>query len=276
MKKIKMIGLDLDGTLLNSKKQITERSEKVLGKAVEKGIIVLAATGRSLWGVPEKIKKFPGMRYILTANGARILDREDGYKVLYENLLLPEDASKVLDVLEEYDTLRDIYYEGTGYTNRAGFERLEEFYPNPAMREYVRTSRNQVDDIREKMKEYATGLDKVQGVFKYTEDRNKVMKRLKETTELEVTGALFNNVEVNAKGVDKGSGLLKLGGMLGIKREEIMACGDGINDIPMLKAAGFGVAMGNAPEEVKRAADYVTLENDEDGVAHVIEKFVLN
>jgi hydroxymethylpyrimidine pyrophosphatase-like HAD family hydrolase len=93
---------------------------------------------------------------------------------------------------------------------------------------------------------------------------------------LVATSALGNNVEVNAVGADKGLGLLKLGEILGISRDEIMACGDGTNDSSMILAAGVGVAMGNAVDEVKAIADYITLTNDEDGVAKAIEKFVLH
>ena len=88
-------------------------------------------------------------------------------------------------------------------------------------------------------------------------------------------GSLGYNIEINARGVNKGTALVELGRLLGIRREEIMACGDGDNDTVMLREAGFGVAMGNAEEETKDAADYITLTNEEEGVADAIEKFVL-
>ena len=85
-----------------------------------------------------------------------------------------------------------------------------------------------------------------------------------------------HNVEVNAAGVDKGTGMLRLGRLLGIRPGEIMTCGDGNNDLPMIRAAGLGVAMGNAIDEVKQAADYITCTNDEDGAAKAIERFALS
>lgn len=90
-----------------------------------------------------------------------------------------------------------------------------------------------------------------------------------------MTGALKNNIEVTAQNVNKGRAIIELGEMLSIKREEIMACGDGANDMEMIKRAGLGIAMGNAIEEVKRAADAITLTNDEDGAARAIEEYVL-
>ena len=92
---------------------------------------------------------------------------------------------------------------------------------------------------------------------------------------LSISDSMGTNLEINAPGVNKGMGLIQLGRLLGIEREEIMACGDGLNDLAMLRAVGFGVAMANGNEEVKKYADYVTGSNDEDGVAKAIEKFVL-
>ena len=121
----------------------------------------------------------------------------------------------------------------------------------------------------------STGPDKLQILFADMEERLRAWDELSEVRGLELVGSLGYNIEINAAGVNKGTGLVRLGSLLGIRREEIMACGDGDNDALMLKEAGFGVAMANAVDKVKEAADYITLSNDEDGVAEAIEKFVL-
>ena len=118
-------------------------------------------------------------------------------------------------------------------------------------------------------------MDKVQGLFADMEEREQAWQELKRFDSLELVGSLKYNIEINAAGVNKGKGLLELGEILGISREEIMAFGDGDNDIAMLREVGFGVAMENADEEVKAVADYVTGSNDEDGVAKAIARFVL-
>lgn len=118
-------------------------------------------------------------------------------------------------------------------------------------------------------------MDKVQGLFADMKEREQAWQELKQFDSLELVGSLKYNIEINAAGVNKGKGLLELGGILGISREEIMAFGDGDNDIAMLREVGFGVAMENADEEVKAVADYVTGSNDEDGVAKAIARFVL-
>ena len=94
-------------------------------------------------------------------------------------------------------------------------------------------------------------------------------------TGVEATGALENNIEVNAEGVHKGMALLKLGEIFGISREEIAAFGDGSNDTRMLETVGMGAAMANAMPEVKEAADRLADSNDEEGVARFIEKYIL-
>ena len=118
-------------------------------------------------------------------------------------------------------------------------------------------------------------MDKVQGLFADMKEREQAWQELKQFDSLELVGSLKYNIEINAAGVNKGKGLLELGEILGISREEIMAFGDGDNDIAMLREVGFGVAMQNADEEVKAVADYVTGSNDEDGVAKAFARLVI-
>ncbi len=272
--RIKMIGLDLDGTLLTDKKELTNRTKEALSKAIKQGITVLVASGRPWMGVPEELRNFPGMRYALTSNGARIIDTKDG-RILEEHLLSPELALKALAVCGKYDTLQEVYFDGQGYAPEDQMAYVEKYHRNPSMCEYMRKTRIPVKDIRKLVEQENRGLDKVQALFADMEERKKAWSELEQEKGLELVGSLRYNIEINAAGVNKGTGLINLGRMLGIRREEIMAFGDGDNDIAMLREAGFGVAMANAEEQVKAAADYITLSNEEDGAAEAIEKLVL-
>ncbi len=272
--RIKMIGLDLDGTLLTDRKEITPRTRNVISRAIAEGIVVLVATGRPWMGVPEELREFPGMRYALTSNGARILDVQENI-ILEEHLLPPDSAKKALEICGKYDTLQEIYFDGQGYAPADKMAKIERYHKNPNMWEYTRKTRIPVDDIFELLEREDRGVDKVQALFADTEERRAAWKELEAEPDLELVGSLKYNIEINAAGVNKGTGLVNLGRLLGIRREEIMACGDGDNDTVMLREAGFGVAMGNAEEQVKEAADYITLTNEEEGVAEAIEKFVL-
>lgn len=272
--KIKMIGLDLDGTLLTDKKEITPRTRRAIKAALDRGVIVLTATGRPWMGIPEELRTFPGMDYALTSNGARIIETRTG-RILEEHLLSAEAAKKALEICGKYDTLQEVYFDGQGYAEADKMALIEKYHKNPNMWEYMRKTRIPVDDIAGLVDRENRGLDKTQALFADMDERRAAWRELEAEGGLELVGSLKYNIEINAKGVNKGTGLVNLGKMLGIRREEIMACGDGDNDTVMLREVGFGVAMANAEEQVKDAADYITLSNEEEGVAEVIEKFIL-
>lgn len=272
--KVRLIGVDLDGTLLTEQKKLTPYTRSVLRRAVEAGIIVLPATGRPFSGLPKELADFPGIRYAVTANGGRIVEVKTG-RALYESLVPFETAGRVLDVFERYDTLREIYYSGIGYAQEDELRSVGRYISSPQMADYITATRIPVPDVRAKFEAERRSLDKVQGLFATVADRDAAREELKAVAGIEVTGALDKNIEVNAEGVDKGKALIWLGKHLGIRKEEIMAFGDSSNDLKMMKGVGIGVAMANAREDVKEAADYITASNDEDGVAHFIEECVL-
>ena len=272
---IRMIGVDLDGTLLNSEKQLTDYTKEVLKKAIEQEIAVVVATGRPFSGVPDELKHFPGMRYALTANGARILDMQK-QKVVYENLLSGEIAEKVIDILKRHHAIHEFFVDGVGYMNEDGLKNVYAYFEDPHMAEYLQSTRIPVKDVKEKLQTMKCEVDKLQGIFRNQKDKQEALEELNTLSGIVVTAAIDNNLEINKEGTNKGLGLLQLGKSLGISREEIMACGDGGNDVEMLKEVGFAIAMANAYDPVKTAADFVTVSNDEDGVAKAIERFVLN
>lgn len=272
---IKMIGFDLDGTLLNSNKEISDYTRDVIREAVEQGVIILPATGRPLTGIPKPVMALPGIRYAVTANGARVVDVQEN-KVLHEALLPYEKGKELLEIFAKYDTYREVYCEGFGYATADMVERIEEYMPIKPMIEYMRTTRRRVPDVEAMFHEKKMAVDKLQALFRDTETRDLAMKEVKEKVHgAAITSALGNNIEANGEDAQKGIALLKLGEILGIKKDEIMAFGDGSNDMDMIRRVGFGVAMENGIDEIKEAVDYITVTNDEHGVAKAIEKFVL-
>ena len=272
--RIKMIGLDLDGTLLTDKKELLPYTREVLRKAIDRGIVVLVATGRPWTGIPEELRDFPGMRYALTANGARIIDGGSG-RVLEERLLPPDLAVQALKICGKYDALQEVYFDGQGYAEAEKMKHIERYHKNPNMWEYMKKTRIPVADVTDLVEKENRGLDKTQALFADMGERQQAWEELENVDGLALVGSLKYNIEINAAGVNKGTGLVALGRMLGIRREEIMACGDGDNDTVMLREVGFGVAMANAEKQVKEAADYITESNDEEGAAKAIEKFAL-
>lgn len=272
--RIKMIGLDMDGTLLTTEKKMTAYTKQILEKALEQGIEVVLSTGRSITGIPKELLEMPGMKYAVTINGARIIDLQIN-EVIYENTLSMETALKLLDIISEYDAIQEAFIDSVCYSTKEKLTHANDYFLHPSIAEYVLKSRTPVADVKATVLEKNKSVDKVNGMFRTAEDKKSSYELLSKVPGVVVVSSLGNNWEINAEGTDKGNAMLRLGQLLGIKREEIMACGDGMNDIAMLKAVGLGVAMENAEPEVKEAADYITASNDEDGVAKAIEKFAL-
>ncbi len=273
--KTKLIAYDLDGTLLNSKKELTVHTKEVLEETARQGIVILPATGRPVTGIPSKVLEIAGTNYALTANGARVMDLRSSEAII-ETLLPRDTGRKILKIFYEYDTLKEIYFNGKGYANEEDLSNIQHFLADPHMADYIVNTRIPVKDLWKIFENEIGDMDKIHGIMANLEDIEKIKARLQDIPDIEITGALGCNLEVNAKGATKGNALLKLGESLGIAREEIMAFGDASNDHSMLKLAGTGVAMANADKETKAVADYVSLSHDEDGVARFIEEHVLN
>ena len=195
-KHIKMIGLDLDGTLLTSAKEITPYTREVLTNAIRQGVEVLVSTGRPLAGIPKELMEFPGIRYAVTSNGARVMDTKSG-EVIYGNLLPRDIAQQVLSIFADYDALYEVFIDGLGYTKASCMQHLEDYYSTQAMVQYMKETRIPVESVRTVLRESDKDADKVHGVFHYEEERQEAIKRLAKVPGLEVTEALGNNLEVN-------------------------------------------------------------------------------
>lgn len=271
---VKLIALDLDGTLLNNKKIITEYTKKVLKKAVEQGIYVVPATGRGIAAIPEIVLNLEGLKYLVTANGAVVLEWGSLRKI-YTNYIELDTALEALSYSFKMDTLPDIYLDGKAYSQRERFERVTHFAPEPSQQKLIRESRTAVDDLLWYVKEHKNEIEKINVLFADMEERKLAYEHWKAEQKLMPTWSMANNLELNSFTASKGSALLHLGEILGIHREEIMVCGDSTNDLEMIRMAGVGVAMGNALPEIKKEANFVTKTNEEDGVAWAVEQIAL-
>lgn len=275
-RKIRMIGLDLDGTVFNNEKMITEHTREVLAEAIRQGVVVLPATGRPECGLPEQFLAIPGVRYALTSNGARIIDLVER-KVIYAQLLPWETAAAVIDEVNTWEHCAwEAYYDGEIFVDADAYRFLDHPDMLPALKSYMRRTRQPVKGLAEKIRREHISMEKMHMVFENTEYRDQKLQEIREKfPDLAFSNATTFNMEINSADAGKGKGLVALGRILGISREEIMACGDAANDWDMLQMAGFPVVMGNADEETKKLAAFVTKSNEEDGVAYAVEQYVL-
>ena len=272
---IKLIALDLDGTLLDSEKRLSPANEVALRRCIERGIQIVPATGRMWEGVPEVIRKIPGVRYGIIANGARVVDMQENKEI--STTLLPVDlAVQIMEFAKTTNAAYDPYLDGWGAMEARFLDHLEDYGLEPKVKELVRGTRRIVADSIEYVKQRNRPVEKVNMFFGDMDERRRVREQLNQWDSLAVSSSLYNNLEINVAGASKGNGITTLASYLGIRIEETMAFGDGENDMAMIQMAGTGVVMGNGVEELKQHADYITSSNDEDGVACAIEKLVLS
>ena len=270
---IKLIALDLDGTTLNSRKELSHRTRRALCDACAQGITVLPITGRPRSGLPAEILSIAGIRYVVSSNGASVYDLQQK-KELFVHPIDKEAALWALDAADKMKAVTDIYLSGEAYTAAENFERLLEIVP-PELKEYCRATRICVPQQHDWLAAETRPVEKLTMFFEDLQERDAAWEFFLKCGRFEVASSITNNLELNQQHVDKGFALTVIAEYLGLSREECMACGDSFNDIPMLRTAGLGIAMGNAEPETKKAADRITDTNDNDGVAKAIETFAL-
>lgn len=273
---MKIIALDLDGTLLNERKELTPRTFSALKAAAAQGHQIVPATGRALRAIPEEILSLPFVRYVISINGASVTDELTGER-LYRAEIPKETALGLMNFAKQYDCMYDCYWQDTGWSNRSFLNRVR--YYNHFDEEVVKLilrSRQPVDDLEALIREQADAVQKVQLCFRDLDERETAREAIKrEFADIVATSSFQNNLELNWKTADKGRGLMMLAAHLGVSTSDTVAFGDSSNDLSMLLAAGTGVAMGNASEQIKMSCDAVTAPNTMDGVAQFIERCIL-
>lgn len=273
--KIKLVAADMDGTLLNKDRKVTKYTQEVIKKAIAQGVYFVPATGRAVNALPEELKQMEGIRYGIFSNGATIYDLKED-KVIYKNHFETKRVLELTDFLEQFDQMQSVSLNGQSYASKEEMSNIDYYELDSNTKAIVEGSRVLVDDLRLFVKEQAQSVEKTTLLFKTMEERQRVWEALEKIEDIQFSSSLPKNLEISKKGCNKGDGLLHLAQALGLEREEIMACGDADNDREMLEAAGFSVVMENGLDSMKAIADYITVSNQEDGVAKAIEKFVLN
>ena len=265
----KLIALDMDGTLLTTDKKISKNNEEAIKAADATGVKIVLASGRPLNGLNrylEELDLLKGEDYVLSFNGGLVQNTRG--KIVSKVSLRGSDLKKIYKVSKELNVNIHAYSTKDGLITPKTSECTEYEATINGININIRDF-NEVDDDEDIIKVMMIDPQEI---------LDPVIEKL--PGELYEKYSVFKSapyfLEFTHKEVDKGLGLKRLGEYLGIMREEIIACGDAGNDLSMVKYAGLGVAMENATPEVKEAANFITTSNDEDGIAKVIEKFILN
>ncbi|QST00004.1 HAD family phosphatase [Pontibacillus sp. ALD_SL1] len=239
-KDIKLIALDMDGTLLSPNHEISEANKQAIHEAKQKGIHVVISTGRSLPNCKEVIEPLGESAYLITINGGEIYD--EGFNLVERNPLSGKDVRHLWDLTNKHNAF---FWSSTvegRFNSHEPFEKEVEDY------EWLKY-----------------GFE-----FEDPELRETILSELENSDAFEVTNSSPTNIEVNPAGINKATALRKVTDWLDLTMDQVMAVGDSVNDLAMIREAGYGVAMGNAQDIVKEEAQWVTTTNKEDGVAKAI------
>jgi Cof subfamily protein (haloacid dehalogenase superfamily) len=293
----KLIAIDIDGTLLKTDKTLSPSTIKAIKEATQKGVKVILATGRPIQGVEKYAKELninSEEDYGIACSGA-FVQCLGTKKVLFESTLSYDDLQFLYNMAQELKITLNILLQKEDLILTPTLNlttQLEAMLSNLNMKiidfnalnkdivinraVYINENASFTEHLRNLIKRnnYSLTLPKVSsGNDELVLDKDNLPEKL--FNRFTVLRPSYNTLEILSKGVSKGTGVNLIAERLGIKQEEIICIGDSGNDIAMIEYAGLGVAMGNASPHVKEMADFITLSNEEDGVAHVINKFIL-
>ena len=274
-KNIKLVALDLDGTTFDSAGDISAENVRALEEAAAKGVHIVVSTGRSYASLPDHIKCVKGIEYAITSNGAHVNIMATGGQI-YSDFLDPAAVREVARLKTATNADIEVFIDGRAYVDQSYYDDVKEngcVYRNA---DYVLWSRRPVPDVTALMLEHSAEIENVNFIWPTLEMLEKARPEIEAIENATITSSFPNNLEVGGPDTSKKTALTWLLGELGIGADELMCCGDAPNDIAMVEMAGIGVAVANAWGGLRDHADWITGSNDDNGIAMVIDKFILD
>ena len=288
----KLVAIDLDGTLLNSYGEVSEKNKEAIQKAKNKGAEIVIASGRPISSARSYAYEVGADNYIICGNGSVLYDMKKN-EILYENYLNKEKVLEIIELCEKNSIYYNIYTESSVIAKSLNYNVAFYNYENTKKSSDKKTEINIVEDVYDYVKKLNTNkflkmtiCDESKIVF------SSILRKLKNISNIDVLEVShmsqkkikagtkeisvgYYYTEVSSKNVDKWYAIEEIMKLENIEQEEVMSFGDNNNDILMIKNAGLGIAMGHSNEQVKKVANFITKTNDEDGVAKALENIVL-
>lgn len=286
----KLVAIDLDGTMLNSYGMVTENTKQVIKNTINKGTEVIIASGRPIDSIKTIAKEIGSENYFIAGNGALIYDIKKD-EIIYEKFMNKQKVLEIIKICEENSIAYNIYTEKTIIAKGLKYNVLYYYKENLKKEENKKTNITIVEDVYEYIKNLenekflkVTVCDETKSVF------NSIIRKLRTIEDIDVLDVLhmsrkmikqgtedvpieYYYTEISLKDVDKWKAIEYLANKMNISKDEIIAIGDNINDKEMIENAKVGIAMGQSTPVITKIADFVTLNNNEDGVAKALEKY---
>lgn len=243
--KYRLLALDMDGTLLNDEQIITPKTVEWIQKAVEAGVYVCLSTGRAFRSAISYAEQLGLETPMVTVNGSEVWRAP--HELYRRSLMDPQVVRQLYDMAQRYGIWFWAYSVEQVHNQ-------ENWDGHTEGREWLKFGYSTEDD----------------------EIRHRLLLELQDLGGLEITNSSPHNLEINPQGVNKATGIKEVCRLIGVDMSQVVAVGDSLNDLAVIQQAGLGVAMGNAQETVRQEADVVVASNNEDGIAEVIQRYVLS
>lgn len=288
----KLVAVDLDGTMLNSYGIVTDNTKKIIKKTIDKGIDVIIASGRPIDSIKEIAKEIGSNKYFIAGNGSLVYDIQKD-EIIYERYMTKQKVLEIIKICEQNSITYNIYTEKTIIAKSLKYNVLYYYKENLKKEENKKTNITIVNDIMEFVRNAEN--EKFLKITICDEDKvvfNSIIRKLRKINDIDVLDVShmsrkmikqgteeipieYHYTEISLNNVDKWNAIQFLMEKMNIKKEEVIAIGDNINDKKMIENAGVGIAMGESTPVVKEIADYITTDNNEEGTALALEKYCL-
>jgi len=270
--KYKLVAIDMDGTLLNSKNQVSDRTRNAIEEAKKNGVHIILSTGRILKSALSYSGSLNLKNPIVACNGAIIVD--ESQNIVYRKTM---DKGLVKDIvnLAKQENIYCHFYDESRFYSSMRVEEILQFYNEGNEKTNTSIELRVFDDIEEIINTKDFNIYKFIFIENNKDKLQNFRTQLNTLSNINISSSWSNNVEAMGLNVSKGEAIKELCNRLNIDKSQVIAIGDSENDLSMINFAGLGVAMGNGNELIKEQSGYITSSNDEDGVAKVIEKFIL-
>lgn len=263
--RIRLVGCDLDGTLLNSKGEISERNRKAIERLMKSGVEFAAVTGRPLMGLPAQLTAIPAFRYCVLSNGAFVYDIRE-QKVIAQQFFSEDCVDRIIKMAKRYHAAYAFIAEGRLYIPDTSMAAIKEKYEhNPV---YIWKATKDIEHIIESKRKC---IEKFNFDFLDQDSYEECVSALRNIPEVEISCNMPEYLELTVSGCNKGSGLDHLMTHLAIDNSEVMVIGDSDNDRSMYVEGRMRVAMQNAEQGIQDVADFISLDHDEEGVAYALD-----